>query len=167
MAKVAETIVDDWLNRKGYFTIRGLKKRGRNEIDLLAFRPSDRDALHIEVTSNDKPTGWLGGNLKASASKKEKEENIERFVTRKYRGANEQLRNRVPQSLNWRCMLAFNVLDDQEEEQTRVLKDQFRVESVSLSEILSDLASEQALTFYTDSDAAHFAEITDVHRNGG
>jgi hypothetical protein len=35
MALLAEEIVEEWLNRNGYFTIRGIKL-GVQEIDLLA-----------------------------------------------------------------------------------------------------------------------------------
>jgi hypothetical protein len=35
MALLAEEIVEEWLNRNGYFTIRGIKL-GVHEIDLLA-----------------------------------------------------------------------------------------------------------------------------------
>ena len=37
MALLAEEIVEEWLNRQGYFTIRGVKV-GVHEIDLLAVR---------------------------------------------------------------------------------------------------------------------------------
>jgi hypothetical protein len=38
MALLAEVIVEEWLNRQGYFTLRGMKI-GVDEIDLLAIRP--------------------------------------------------------------------------------------------------------------------------------
>jgi hypothetical protein len=38
MALLAEELVEEWLNRAGYFTIRGVKL-GVHEIDLLAVRP--------------------------------------------------------------------------------------------------------------------------------
>ena len=38
MSLLAEVVVEEWLNRRGYFTIRGVKL-GNDEIDLLAMRP--------------------------------------------------------------------------------------------------------------------------------
>jgi len=38
MALLAESLVEEWLNRDGYFTIRGVK-RGVGELDLLAVCP--------------------------------------------------------------------------------------------------------------------------------
>ena len=48
MALLAEEIVEEWLNRNGYFTIRGIKL-GVHEIDLLAIavRGSTIEARHI------------------------------------------------------------------------------------------------------------------------
>jgi len=37
MSLLAEEIVEEWLNRDGYFTIRGIKL-GVHEIDLLALK---------------------------------------------------------------------------------------------------------------------------------
>jgi Holliday junction resolvase-like predicted endonuclease len=37
MALLAEEIVEEWLNRQGYFTIRGIRL-GVNEIDLVAVK---------------------------------------------------------------------------------------------------------------------------------
>ena len=39
MAALAESLVGEWLNRQGFFTVRGLK-HGVDEIDLLGIRPS-------------------------------------------------------------------------------------------------------------------------------
>ena len=39
MAALAESLVDEWLNRQGFFTVRGLK-HGVDEIDLLGVRQS-------------------------------------------------------------------------------------------------------------------------------
>ena len=48
MAFLAETLVDEWLNRQGYFTVRGLKD-GVSEIDLLGVRPGPKglEACHV------------------------------------------------------------------------------------------------------------------------
>ena len=50
MAALAESLVDEWLNRQRFFTVRGVK-RGVDEIDLLAVRPSASglEAWHVEV----------------------------------------------------------------------------------------------------------------------
>ncbi len=60
MALLAEEIVEEWLNRNGYFTIRGIKV-GVQEIDLLAIKinGSNIEARHIEVQASVHPVSYL------------------------------------------------------------------------------------------------------------
>jgi hypothetical protein len=60
LALLAEEIVEEWLNRNGYFTIRGIKL-GVQEIDLLAIAVSESgiDARHIEVQASVRPVSYL------------------------------------------------------------------------------------------------------------
>lgn len=53
MALLAEELVEEWLNRQGYFTIRGLKV-GVHEIDILAVRPcpSGIECRRLEVQAS-------------------------------------------------------------------------------------------------------------------
>lgn len=60
MALLAETLVDEWLNRQGFFTVRGIK-HGNDEIDLLGIRPrpSSLQAWHVEVQASFRPIGYI------------------------------------------------------------------------------------------------------------
>ena len=60
MALLAEALVDEWLNRKGFFTVRGIK-HGVEEIDLLGVRPNGNghEAWHVEVQASFRPMGYL------------------------------------------------------------------------------------------------------------
>jgi hypothetical protein len=60
MALLAEEIVEEWLNRQGYFTIRGVKL-GVHEIDLLAvrFTSAGYECRHIEVQASVRPVSYL------------------------------------------------------------------------------------------------------------
>ena len=60
MALLAEEIVEEWLNRNGFFTIRGIKL-GVHEIDLLALRVTGTqiEARHIEVQASVRPISYL------------------------------------------------------------------------------------------------------------
>jgi hypothetical protein len=61
MALIAETIVEEYHNYLGYFTIRGVKK-GSDEMDLLAIKVSNKnkiEALHIEVQVSHKPVRYI------------------------------------------------------------------------------------------------------------
>ena len=51
MSLLGEEVVEEWLNRNGYFTIRGIKV-GVDEIDILAIRPlpdGRHECRHVEV----------------------------------------------------------------------------------------------------------------------
>lgn len=60
MALLAEEIVEEWLNRQGFFTIRGIKI-GIQEIDLLALRICENgvECRHIEVTASVRPISYI------------------------------------------------------------------------------------------------------------
>lgn len=60
MALLAEELVEEWLNRQGYFTIRGIKF-GVHEIDLLAIRPQggQLECKHVEVQASVRPVSYL------------------------------------------------------------------------------------------------------------
>ena len=60
MALLAEEIVEEWLNRQGYFTIRGIVV-GAYEIDLLAMKVCENtiECRHIEVTASMRPMSYI------------------------------------------------------------------------------------------------------------
>ena len=60
MALLAEVVVEEWLNRQGYFTIRGAKI-GVNEIDLLAIRLASHgiECRHLEVQASMRPVSYI------------------------------------------------------------------------------------------------------------
>ncbi|CAN5686619.1 hypothetical protein BH11ARM2_BH11ARM2_09770 [soil metagenome] len=60
MALLAEELVEEWLNRQGYFTIRGVKI-GVQEMDLLAIRPQEGrlECRHIEVQVSINPVSYI------------------------------------------------------------------------------------------------------------
>ncbi len=60
MSLLAEEIVEEWLNRQGFFTIRGIKI-GVQEIDLLALRVNENniECRHIEVTASITPMSYI------------------------------------------------------------------------------------------------------------
>lgn len=60
MALLAEEIVEEWLNRQGYFTIRGAKA-GVQEMDLLAVRFTDNGikCRHLEVQASVNPISYV------------------------------------------------------------------------------------------------------------
>ena len=60
MSLLAEELVEEWLNRNGFFTIRGIKV-GVFEIDLLAigFIDGEITCRHIEVQASSRPVSYI------------------------------------------------------------------------------------------------------------
>lgn len=110
MALLAEELVEEWLNRKGYFTIRGVKL-GVHEIDLLAIRPREGglECRHLEVQASVRPvsyvtrvpkeiqkaTGRAAGSARARTDE-ELRQGIKEWVHKKFEHpAKRTLRNRL------------------------------------------------------------------------
>ena len=63
MSILAEQLVDEWLNRQGFFTVRGAKS-GVHEIDLLGVRSlkgnkTELEAWHVEVQVSFNPIAYI------------------------------------------------------------------------------------------------------------
>ena len=60
MALIAEEVVEEWLNRQGFFTIRGINI-GVHEMDILAVRVcgNTTELRHYEVTSSHNPVAYI------------------------------------------------------------------------------------------------------------
>lgn len=80
MALIGEAVVEEWLNRQGFFTIRGIKL-GVQEIDILAVKLNQdgtHDCRHIEVQISTNPISYISNvpkkaqtaSTKANSAKK-------------------------------------------------------------------------------------------------
>lgn len=84
MALLGESLVEEWLNREGFFTIRGVK-HGVDEMDLLAVRPESDGKLlgwHVEVQISFRPIGFIAklpkvGNTSRLSARKRSVEEVE------------------------------------------------------------------------------------------
>jgi len=60
MALLAEELVEEWLNRQGFFTIRGIKL-GVQEMDILAIKlhANSVECRHVEVQASVHPVSYI------------------------------------------------------------------------------------------------------------
>ena len=116
MSLLAESLVEEWLNRAGYFTIRGVRF-GVSEMDLLAIRPSPSglEARHIEVQVSTNPIAYISpltdkqskelGKSKTSAwgrSPDILEATVSTWLQKKFHSKDKVLaRNKAWPGLNW------------------------------------------------------------------
>ena len=69
MALLAEQLVDEWLNRRGFFTVRGIKE-GVAEIDLLGVKMThgQLEGWHVEVQVSFRPVSFISKLSKESVA---------------------------------------------------------------------------------------------------
>ena len=126
---LAEEIVEEWLNRNGYFTIRGVKL-GVQEIDLLALGYIDDKILcrHVEVQASVRPLSYLcplpkevqkiTGRKANSVKERSREEmsiGVDEWIKKKYHiDVKENLRNHLYPGV-WKLELVIHHVKFEEE----------------------------------------------------
>jgi len=172
MALLAEEIVEEWLNRQGYFTIRGIKM-GVHEIDLLAVKsksPGVVECRHIEVQASMRPVSYIsrvpkqlqkGGRAANSAKRSESElvDGVAEWIETKFRKQQKvDLRKKLWDG-PWSFWLVLNVVKSEEEVNLIRRHD---VSILRLKDIVRDLAEG---TFLVPSAAC--ADFVDLIHMGG
>lgn len=181
MALLAESLVEEWLNRDGFFTIRGVK-HGVGEMDLLAVRPEPGGKIigwHVEVQASFRPIGYIGRRTEkmmaesggsASSARKRTIEEVEacarEWVEKKFRGRDKmRLRERLWPGVEWSFHLVHAVLRDETELQV------FTAAGVTchpFHELLSRLCERSERTFSGSAggDLAEIVSYYHAHESG-
>lgn len=157
MALLDEQLVEEWLNRNGYFTMRGIKV-GVDEIDLLALKYIDgvADYKHVEVQVSYKPIGYIGGDTNArKRTAEEIKAGVAQWVEKKFTSNKKiEKRNAIAPSASWDYTLVHGVLRDETElEYMRELG----VNTVPYKEVLSFLQTDK--TNQSSSAASNIVEM--------
>jgi hypothetical protein len=178
MALLAESLVEEWLNRDGFFTIRGLK-HGIGEIDLLAVRPETDGVIgwHVEVQASFRPIGYIGkrtarminesGGSPSSARARTPDQIdicARQWVESKFRARTKvELRERLWPGVTWSFHLVHAVVREPRELQI------FASEGVTchaFHELLSDLSQRHKNSFL-GSAGGDLAEIVSYYQKKG
>lgn len=122
MALLAESLVEEWLNRNGFFTIRGAK-HGGGDMDLLAVcaQPEgDVIAWHVEVQVSFRPVGYIAKPPRSRTAKTRSPEEIEScardWVQSKFRAPHKaDLRERLWPGVEWMFHFVYAEVKDQRE----------------------------------------------------
>lgn len=145
MALIAEELVQEWLNRQGYFTIRGAKV-GYNEIDLLALRAvaGTLKCRHIEVSVNVRPIGYMGPEKSAKTQTPEKQrENALAWAHSKFDQEKVvALRNKLAPGQHWQLETVTHIMKG-EHQLTALIGRGIRV--LRLSDIIAELRAGKML----------------------
>lgn len=176
MALLAESLVEEWLNRDGYFTIRGVK-HGVGEMDLLAVRPQPDGSVvgwHVEVQVSFRPIGYVGkrtdrmisefggGRTSARGRTPEQVEVCAReWVAAKFRARDKiQLRERLWPGVAWSFHLVHAVVREPRELEV------FAADGVvchPFHELLTTL-SRRSKTSFSGSAGGDLAEIVSYYK---
>lgn len=139
MALLDEQLVEEWLNRQNFFTMRGIKC-GVDEIDLLAIRPvpGEFECWHVEVQISYRPVGYIGGDTNARRrTPDELSAGVAQWVKKKFTGPRKiQRRNEILPDAQWRYFLVHAVLKDEAE---LPLMQASGIELISYRQVLHDL----------------------------
>ena len=175
MALLAEELVEEWLNRRGYFTIRGIKI-GVQEIDLLAIRFLDNkiECRHIEVQASVNPVSYVTGVSKAiqknsgspanSAKRRtaqELDECVHEWIQKKFhKDSKEKLRHILVPNSQWKYELVVNKVKHLDE--IDVIK-KHGIDVIFLSEIISSLENDN--TPIEGASGTDFADLVLLKNN--
>jgi hypothetical protein len=190
LALLAEALVEEWLNRKGYFTIRGVKV-GNSEIDLLAVSFHETQAVHVEVSASTDAKSWTcpwPKRLREELGYRERtikprtpeqlEECVDEWVRAKYLndrlgdGRIAERRENLCPDRQWCFMFVHGdvkypeELDLISERSKELLNTERGVELLDIREVLAELEKPKRTSFRTSSEASDFAALLDYYRKG-
>lgn len=131
MSLLAESLVEEWLNRKGFFTIRGIK-HGVGELDLLGIHREENGSVtgwHVEAQVSFRPIGYVtkitkemarsSGRMRGTAKRRtpdEIEACVREWVTDKFTSkAKQQVRESLWSGVNWSFHLVHGVAREPKE----------------------------------------------------
>lgn len=144
MALLDEQLVEEWLNRQNFFTIRGLKT-GVDEIDLLAVKhgATANECWHVEVQVSFRPVGYVGGDTNArKRTDEELRAGVEQWVDKKFTSPRKiAKRDTVLPDAQWKYVFVHGVLRD---EQELAHMQQLGVRLISYKQVLTELRDDDS-----------------------
>lgn len=116
MALLDEQLVEEWLNRQQFFTMRGIKC-GVDEIDLLAVKYDEHGVAehwHVEVQVSYRPVGYIGGDTNARRrTRAEIEQGAALWVEKKFTNLKKsRKRNQILPNVDWRYVFVHGAVKD-------------------------------------------------------
>ncbi len=172
MALQAEALVEEWLNKNGFFTIRGIKEK-IDEIDLIGVRKRNYgwQYIHCEVQIGIRPVTYISkltNNLmkslevssKNSAKLRKPEhllESVKAWVEMKYKSTKkQQMRSNIIQSEAWEYWFVHGNVKDENE---LILIESQGVKIISFADVLNDLMNKNTENSFSGSAAGELIEI--------
>lgn len=175
MSLLAEVVVEEWLNRQGYFTIRGARL-GNDEMDVLAIRclPDGKiERRHIECQVSTTPISYISTLPKAvqkatgrtpntpKRSEQEIVDGVKEWVDKKFHKANKQALLISLGTGNWSQELVIHNVKSQDELE---LIRRHGIKILKLADIVKELRS--AKTLIKSASGADLLELMHLASTG-
>ena len=138
MSLLAEVVVEEWLNRQGYFTIRNIRI-GNDEIDLLAIRllpDGNIKRRHIEVQASVQPISYISRKNAKRVNSVVLEAGVKEWVHKKFDMEKKQQQRAFLGNGKWSRELVINQVKSKAEV---TLINQQGVEILRLADIVKEL----------------------------
>ncbi|HRI02756.1 MAG TPA: hypothetical protein PLL77_03340 [Pyrinomonadaceae bacterium] len=138
---MAEIVVQEWLNRNGYFTIRGIRV-GNGEVDLLAVKihsDGNIERRHVEVQASSNPIGYLVTGNARRLSATELDLATRAWVTKKFNNQPKQALFHDIAGGPWSRELVYHKLCHEPEESDALIRN--GVQITLLLQVVADLKS--------------------------
>jgi hypothetical protein len=174
MALLAEEIVEEWLNRHGFFTIRGVKL-GVHEMDLLAVRPSQQglECRQVEVQVSIRPVSYIcrvpkeiqrtTGRAPSSAKARSVQElrtGVQEWIEKKFESRDKRrVRERLAPGQSWTRELVIHEVKYPDEVG---LFEEAGIRVHRLGDLVSELRSERLLV--EGAAGAHLIDLVTLGR---
>jgi hypothetical protein len=114
MSMLGEEVIQEWLNRSGHFTIRGIRI-GNNEIDILAVKPADGTCRHVEITLSSNAIGYISTGSAKTQSEAELKQAVDAWIEKKFNERAMALKQRLCPGCEWtRELVVGNVKHEDE-----------------------------------------------------
>jgi hypothetical protein len=171
MALLAEQVVEEWLSRQGYFTIRGIKL-GYDELDLLAIKKlpnGNWDNFHIEVQVSIRPISYISDlttsrqkefdiNGSKNATKRtdqQLEKSVGDWIEKKFNSIKKnEIRKELSDSDDWKYLFVYGNVKDQKE--IEIIKTH-NIQTKFIGDIIQDLQNRQFK--YTTASATDIIDL--------
>lgn len=158
MAHLSESLVEEYLNRKKFFTIRGAKQ-GVGESDILGIRRLGEkiEGLHVEVQTSFRPVSYLSNSNAKKRNDEEVSEQMKLWIEKKFtRMTKSTLRESIFPGIEWRYVFVCARLKD-EREKNHIID--AGIEVIPFGEILAFLIRKVKKGEFTTSSGGDLVEV--------
>ena len=158
MAHLSESLVEEYLNRKKFLTIRGAKQ-GIGELDILGIRNEglNTEGVHVEVQTSFRPVSYLSNPNAKKRNDEEVREQMQKWIEKKFTSdSKKNLRESIFPNLDWKFIFVCARVKDEREKEEIISAG---IEIIPFEEILHSLIQKVKKGEFTTSSGGDLVEV--------